>query len=159
MSSCSFKCLRYIVYSDVKWVTCVTNVKPICARVCLHVLCRSSERRSPSCLLGAWPGHPVLPQLPTRLHCQAVQAPLPRLRPRSVWRLLPGAPAGSITGLGPPRARVHKLQPETRRTLTGDCLPSSEHGREPLAHSARSLSLLYLCYSNGSVLYLWKGSF
>lgn len=127
--------------------------------VCSHVLWRSSERRSPSCLLGAWPGHPVLPQLPARLHCQAVQAPLSRLWPRSVRRLLPRKAARSVTGLGPPRPGVHKLQPESRGTLTGCRLPSSEQRRQPLAPSARSLSLLYLCSSDGSVLYLWKGSF
>lgn len=127
--------------------------------MCSHVLWRPSERRSPPRLLGAWPGHPVLPQLPARLHCQAVQAPLSRLWPRGVRRLLPREAARSVTGLGPPRPCVHKLQPESRGTLTGRRLPSSEQWRQPLAPSARSLSLLYLCSSDGSVLYLWKGSF
>ena len=97
--------------------------------------CRPRERCSPSCLLGTWPGHPVMPQLPTWVHCQVVQAPLPRLWPRSVWRMLPGASASPIARLGPSCARVRRLQPETWRALTwGALLPQS-------TREDRSLSL------------------
>lgn len=88
--------------------------------------CRPGERRCPSCLLGSGPGHPVLPRLPARLHRQAVQAPLPCLRPGRVRRLLAGAPPRPVAGLGPPRARLQDLRPETWGTLTaGNRLPST----------------------------------
>ena len=53
---------------------------------CLHgrgpalSLPRSGEGRGTARLLGARPGHPVLPQLWARVQRQAVQAPLPGLR-------------------------------------------------------------------------------
>lgn len=117
--------------------------------VCICVF-RSCERRCPPCLLGARPGHPVVPQLPTRVHCQAVQAPLSRLWPRSVWRLLPWTPDGSVAGLGPPCAHLHQLQPETWRTLTGTAfLPRStgeNHWLTQLAvcHCFTSVTLMVL---------------
>lgn len=116
----------------------------------LRVPCRPSERRSPSCLLGAWPGHPVLPQLPTRVHCQAVQAPLPRLWPGSVRRLLPGASGGSIAGLGPPCARVHRLQPETWRTLTGTAFLPRSTGEN---HSLTQLAVCH-CFTSVTLMVL-----
>lgn len=115
--------------------------------MCVFTFCvsvRSSERRSPSCLLGAWSGHPVLPQLPAWVHCQTVQASLPCLWPRSVWWLLPRASASSIAGLGPPRACVHQLQPETWRTLTGMVfLPQSTRKNHSLSsQSVTAIPLL-----------------
>lgn len=112
---------------------------------CICVFCRLSERCSPTCLLGAWPGHPVLPQLPAWVHCQAVQAPLSRLWPRSMWWLLPGASASSIAGLGPPCARVHQLQPETWRTLTRTAFLPQSTGEN------HSLTQLAVCHCFTSV--------
>lgn len=106
---------------------------------------RLSERRRPSCLLGARPGYPVLPHLPSRVHCQAFQAPLPRLWPRSVRRLLTGASGRALAGLGPPRARVRELQPETGGTLTRTVSPPAEPGENHL------LSQLAVCHCFTSV--------
>lgn len=100
---------------------------------------RSSKRRRPSCLLGARPGHPVLPQLQSWVHCQAVQAPLPRLWPRSVRRLLAWASGRALAGLGPPRARVRELQPETGGPLTRTVFPLQSPGENHL------LSQLAVC--------------
>lgn len=133
-----------------QWHKSVCKTNTYMRYVCLHVPCRTGERRSPSCLLGAWPGHPVLPQLPTRVHCQALQAPLPRLWPRSVRRLLVGAPAGSVAGLGPPGARVHKLQPEARRALTGTAFLPRSTGEN---HSLTQLAVCH-CFTSVTLMVL-----
>lgn len=122
----------------------------MCVYLCYVLPCRPCERCRPSCLLGAWPGHPVLSQLPARVHCQAVKAPLPCLWPRSVWWLLPGASAGSIAGLGPPCAGVRQLQPETWRTLTGTAfLPQSTREN----HSLTQLAVCH-CFTSVNIMVL-----
>lgn len=119
-------------YMDLLLYICVTVPEMLdqCVYGFLRVPCRFGQRRRPSCLLGARPGHPVLPQLPSRVHCQAVQAPLPRLWPGSVRRLLAGASDRALAGLGPPRARVRELQPETGGPLTRTVFPLQEPRRE-----------------------------
>lgn len=54
-------------YVDLLLYMCVTVQEMLdqCVDGFLRVPCRSGKRRRPSCLLGARPGHPVLPQLPS----------------------------------------------------------------------------------------------